>query len=162
MGDPTAPPALVAVCFVLPADIVQHDGGGCADGVQLSPSPTRTLVERRYDLAVPYRLGPGAAVEPAAWPAFLTDADVDSVRARDGALSLRASLPRLRDAAILRAISQPDRDAGRVYPDQESDSVAGRAVRYRNRRANRGIYSGLHRNAGRLVAIASDHRSNGC
>ena len=37
--------------------------------------------------------------------------------------------------AVLRALSQPDRNAGRFHSHQEPDSLARSAVRYRNRRA---------------------------
>src|SRR5208283_5886405 len=116
---------MVAVPFVFGADDVQHDRGRLAHGVQLPAQAAGLLAERRYDFTLPCGVGVRAAGAPATGAALLADADVHSFCARDGALPLRATLSRVCDAAVFRAVSEFDWDPGRVYTNQESDSVAG-------------------------------------
>src|ERR1700730_10325250 len=158
LGHPTAAPALVALRTFLRADDVQHNGRGRPHAVQLPAPTTGVLVKRRLALSVPNRLDRATSRQPAVGPSFLAHADVHPVRARDGTLPLWPSLPGLRDATLVCAVSlsQPVWHARGLHPNQELNPLARRALRHRNRRADCWIHPSLRCFGIRALTLASD------
>src|ERR1700691_856131 len=158
LGSPPVAPAVVALCPLSAADLFQHHDCRRAHGDQLPAPPAGVLAGRRHALSIPHRLDRATSRKPAARPSILAHADVHPLRPRDGTLPLCPPLRRLRHAAILRALPQPDRNLRSFHSHQESDPLARRSVRHRNRGANRGIYSRLRSLARRHLTVAPNRR----
>src|ERR1700722_9228085 len=88
---------------------------------------------------LPIGMDRGAAVALAARHSVFGDPADDSALARDGALSFLPVLRSTRHSAVFYSCANTDRNPGRGDSDQGSDPVASRAVRYWNRRADRGL-----------------------
>src|SRR5882672_4116886 len=88
-------------------------------------------------------------------------ADVDLVRARDGALPRMPALSRLRDTSLLCAGTNADRNAGSIHPHQVADQVTAGVVRHRDRWADRRIRFGCAGDGGRIDAVQALARAGG-